>query len=131
LLIENRAKTAILRRPVTASPISQTPLGRGILLAAVAVLAGCGSASAEGPIDVAALEFELATVTRLQQLSLGSELDMRASCTPSGSELQFSCRVDATSHGTPVNAWTVSVSCRPPGKTEKPRCTSDSGYALQ
>jgi hypothetical protein len=111
--------------------MSQTPLRRGLLLAAVAVLAGCGSTSAGGPIDVPALEYELTTVTRLQQLSVGSELEVHASCAPAGSELQFSCRVDATSHGTPVNAWTIAVSCRPPGEAAGPRCTSDNGYALQ
>jgi hypothetical protein len=135
LLIEERAKTAILRRPVDQSPITQTASRRRFLLAGVvAVLAcatGCGSSSGDGPIDVPALEVELATVMRLQQLSVGSELDVKASCVPAGSDSSFSCRLDASSRGTPVNSWTIAVACRPPGEGDVPRCTSENGYALQ
>lgn len=97
-----------------------------------ALAAGCGGSAGGGAIDVPGLEHELATVTRLEQLTAGYEFDMHASCAPSQSDgLRFSCRVDATSHGTPVNSWTVVVTCRPPGEAAGPRCVSDTGYALQ
>jgi hypothetical protein len=98
----------------------------------LAVLSGCGGSAGKGRIDVSALERELEVVTRLEKLTGGTEFDMQATCTPSGSdELHFSCRVDASIHGTAVNSWTVLVDCRPPDEGSGHRCASDTGYALQ
>jgi hypothetical protein len=101
------------------------------IVAVVATVATGRAARAPGDeIEVAALNFELASVVRLDQLRQGFEFDVHAACTATNAS-QFSCRVDAIKPGYPVNSWDETVTCGPPGDGSTYRCATESGYVLQ
>jgi len=103
----------------------------GVVLALV-VLAGCSRASEGNRIDVAQLDNELATVIHNELLAQGFDYAVRVGCVPSGgSDLQFSCRVDATNPLRPTQSWTETVSCQPPKASRAQACASSRGDALQ
>ena len=97
----------------------------------VALAAGCGGSANAGGVDIRGLEHELAQVMRLREIAAGSEFDMTAACTESGDALHFSCHVAGSAPGVRPLEWNVSVECRAAGDGDRPRCTSDNGYALQ
>ncbi len=103
-----------------------------ITLLCASLVAGCGASSNGGQIDVPGLQHELETVIHLEKLVQGFDFTVNVSCLPSPSgDLQFACRVDATTPNRPILSWTVMVSCHPPGTEDAQRCVSDTGDALQ
>jgi hypothetical protein len=102
------------------------------LTAIVAAAAtGCGARTGGDGIDVASLDFELASVVRLDKLGQGFEFDVHAACAPTSDAFHFLCRVDAIKPNQPVNSWDETVTCGPPGDASTYRCATDSGYVLQ
>jgi hypothetical protein len=103
-----------------------------ITLLCASLIAGCGASSNAGQIDVPGLQHELETVIHLEKLVQGFDFTVKATCLPSPSgDLQFACRVDATTPNRPTLSWTVMVTCHPPGTESAQRCVSDTGEALQ
>jgi hypothetical protein len=106
---------------------------RFVLLAAalLPILAtGCGRSSPRSEIDVPALERQLETVVHYEKLAQGFDFEVSVSCAPSA-ELRYECHVDAATANRPTQSWSELVTCRTPPDTGLPRCTTDTGDALQ
>ena len=104
-------------------------------LAALAIAAFAASATAAcggsgDRISIAKLNDELERVVFQVKLGQGFDYEVHVACASSGA-LTFTCRVDATTPGRPVNSWDEIVTCVPPRHADVPRCTTASGYALQ
>ena len=99
-------------------------------LLVAAVTTGCGAQATGGTVDVKALNYELASVIRLDKLAQGFIFDVHVQCDPTDAS-HLSCQVDALKPGYPDNSWNETVTCRPPRDPADYRCVTDSGYVLQ
>ena len=94
--------------------------------------AGCGTAS-DDTIDAARMNEQLARIVFQIKLAQGFDFPrIHVTCEGASSDgLHFTCHVAAKRPRWPLNEWDETVSCQPPGDTDTPRCTTNSGYALQ
>jgi hypothetical protein len=102
----------------------------GILLV-LSVTAACGGAGGSR-IDPARLADELGRVVFQVKNAQGFDYHVGVRCSSDGGDgLRFTCHVEATTPGRPLNAWDETVTCRPPQHADIPRCATASGYSLQ